>query len=146
MHWLRAIAVWLLIAAAETLHGIARTLWLVPIVGDHAARQIGVVTGSLLIFAITWFAIHWLRLRGRRELIATGALWVVLMLAFEIVLGRAVFGFGWDRIGAEFDPSRGGLMLFGFAALLLMPLVAARLRGLLAAGSGGASRPPGGGD
>ena len=104
------------------------------------------VTGSLLIFAITWLTIRWLRLRGRRELIATGALWVVLMLAFEIVLGRAVFGFAWDRIGAEFDPSRGGLMLFGFAALLLMPLVAARLRGLLAAGSGGASRPPGGGD
>ena len=30
MRWLRAFAVWLLIAAAETLHGIARTLWLVP--------------------------------------------------------------------------------------------------------------------
>jgi len=141
MRWLRAFAVWLLIAAAETLHGIARTLWLVPIVGDHAARQIGVVTGSLLIFAITWLAIGWLGLRSRRELIATGALWVGLMLAFEIVLGRAVFGFGWDRIGAEFDPSRGGLMLLGLAALWLMPLFTARLRGLESAVTARGRRP-----
>jgi hypothetical protein len=130
MRWLRVLVVWLLIAAAETLHGIARTLWLVPLVGDHAARQIGVVTGSLLIFAITWLAVRWLGLFGRRELVAAGALWVVLMLAFEIVLGRAVFGFGWDRIAAEFDPSRGGLMLLGLAALWLMPLFTARLRGV----------------
>jgi hypothetical protein len=130
MRWLRVLVVWLLIAAAETLHGIVRTLWLVPVVGDHAARQIGVVTGSLLIFAITWLAVRWLGLRGRRELVAAGALWVVLMLAFEIVLGRAVFGFGWERIAAEFDPSRGGLMLLGLAALWLMPLFTARLRGL----------------
>ena len=58
MRWLRALAVWLAIVVAETLHGIARTLWLTPIVGDHAARQIGVGTGSVLIFtrtkAATW--------------------------------------------------------------------------------------------
>jgi hypothetical protein len=141
MRWLRVLVVWLLIAATETLHGIARTLWLVPLVGDHAARQIGVVSGSLLIFAITGLAIGWLDLRNRRELVATGALWVVLMLAFEIVLGRAVFGFGWDRIGAEFDPSRGGLMLLGLAALWLMPLFTARLRGLESAVTDRGRRP-----
>ena len=130
MRWLRTLAVWLVIVVAETLHGIARTLWLTPVVGDHAARQIGVGTGSLLIFAITWLAIGWIGLAGRREFLAAGALWVVLMLAFEIVLGRTLMGFGWDRIAAEFDPSRGGLLLFGHAALLLMPLLTARLRGL----------------
>ena len=131
MAWLRVLAVWLAIVAAETLHGIARTLWLVPQVGDHAARQIGVLTGSLLIFLVTWLAIGWIGMRRTRTLLAAGALWVVLMLAFEILLGRAVFGFGWERIAAEFDVSRGGLMGFGLAALLLMPLVTARMRGLV---------------
>jgi hypothetical protein len=135
MRWLRALAVWLAIVVAETLHGIARTLWLTPVVGDHAARQIGVFSGSVLIFVITWFAIGWIGLRSRRELLAAGAAWVVLLLAFEIVLGRTVMGFGWDRIAAEFDPSRGGLLLLGHVALLLMPLIAARLRGLDAAAS-----------
>jgi hypothetical protein len=104
-------------------------LWLAPQVGDHAARQIGVLTGSLLIFAVTWLAIGWIGMRRTRTLLAAGALWVVLMLAFEIALGRAVFGFGWERIAAEFDVSRGGLMGFGLAALLLMPFVTARMRG-----------------
>ncbi len=131
MAWLRALAVWLSIVAAETLHGIARTLWLVPQVGDHAARQIGVLTGSLLIFLVTWLAIGWIGMRRTRTLLAAGALWAVLMLAFEIALGRTVFGFGWDRIAAEFDVTRGGLMAFGLAALLLMPLVTARMRGLV---------------
>lgn len=140
MRWLRALAVWLAIAVAETLHGVARTLWLTPVVGDHAARQIGVGTGSVLIFVITWLAIGWMALRNRRELLAAGALWVVLMLGFEMVIGRTVFGFGWDRIAAEFDPSRGGLLLFGHLALLLMPLFAARLRGLDVAAAGGPER------
>jgi hypothetical protein len=130
MPWGRVLAVWLLITGAETLHGIARTLWLVPRVGDLSSRQIGVFSGSLIIFAITWLTIGWLGIRRTRALLLAGAVWVVLMLAFEFVLGRAVFGFGWDRIVAEFDLSRGGLMGFGLAALLLMPLFAARLRGL----------------
>lgn len=130
MPWLRVLAVWLLIVSAETLHGIARTLWLVPRLGDLPSRQIGVFSGSLIIFAITWLTIGWLGLRHTRPLLFTGAVWVVLMLAFEVALGRALFGFGWDRIVAEFDLSRGGLMGFGLAALLLMPLVAARMRGL----------------
>jgi hypothetical protein len=142
MRWLRALAVWLAIVVAETLHGIARTLWLTPVVGDHAARQIGVATGSVLIFAITWLAIGWIGLAGRREFLATGALWVVLMLAFEIVLGRTVMGFGWDRIAAEFDPAHGGLLLFGHAALLLMPLFTARLRGLDLTAPGDADPKP----
>lgn len=137
MRWLRALAVWLAIVVAETLHGVARTLWLAPIVGDHAARQIGVATGSALILVITWLAIGWIGLTSRRELLAAGALWVVLMFGFEAFLGRTVFGFGWDRIAAEFDPSRGGLLLLGHAALLLMPLVTARLRGLAVAATGG---------
>jgi hypothetical protein len=49
---LRALVVWLLIVAAEVVHGIARALWLEPRVGDFRARQIGVFTGSAMILAI----------------------------------------------------------------------------------------------
>ena len=37
---LRAFAVWLLIIAAETLHGILRAALLVPLVGDLPARHV----------------------------------------------------------------------------------------------------------
>jgi hypothetical protein len=40
------------LTAAEILHRIARTVLLVPYVGDLQSRQIGVFTGSLIILAI----------------------------------------------------------------------------------------------
>ena len=40
MLWIRALVVWLLIIAAETVHGILRNLFLVPVVGDfHSLDQ-----------------------------------------------------------------------------------------------------------
>lgn len=38
----RAFLAWLVIIAAETVHGVLRGLLLVPLVGDLPARQIGV--------------------------------------------------------------------------------------------------------
>jgi hypothetical protein len=59
-----------------------------------------------------------------------GLVLVVLMLAFECGLGRAL-GYSWDRILADYDPSRGGLMLLGMIGLLYAPRFAATLRGTL---------------
>ena len=88
--WARALVVVFGIACAETLHGIARTLWVTPRLGDLRARQVGVLTGSLLILAIATLAIRWLGPRTGRQKLAIGALWLVCMLAFEIGLGRAL--------------------------------------------------------
>jgi hypothetical protein len=44
MLWMRAFVVWLAIAAAETIHGVLRTMYVAPIVGDFTARQIAVFT------------------------------------------------------------------------------------------------------
>jgi hypothetical protein len=45
---LRGVAVWLCIILVEMLHGIARTMFLAPAIGDFRARQVAVFTGSLL--------------------------------------------------------------------------------------------------
>ena len=42
----RTIAIWLVLIAAEILHGIARGILLVPHVGEFRSSQIGVFTGS----------------------------------------------------------------------------------------------------
>ncbi len=49
MFLLRALAVWLVIMCVEFIHGVLRTLYLAPLVGDFQARQISVLLGSLLI-------------------------------------------------------------------------------------------------
>ena len=126
--WLRrGLAVWLLIAAAETVHGTLRTLFLAPRVGDLASRQIGVFTGSLMILLIAVLTIGWIGARRPRSLAALGGLWLVLMLAFEVTLGRA-FGLSWARIAADYRPSEGGFMLVGMAVLALAPTLAFRFQ------------------
>lgn len=128
--WLRrGAAVWLLIAAAETVHGTLRAILLAPRVGDLASRQIGLVTGSLMILLIAWLAIGWIGARRPRSLALVGGLWLVLMFTFEVALGRA-FGFSWARIAADYRPSEGGFMLVGMAVLALAPTIAYRFRSL----------------
>lgn len=127
MNWRRALAVWGLIVLAETLHGIIRQLFITPVMGDLPARQLGVAVGSLLILAIACTCIRWLGARTLETQLQTGALWVVLIVVFEITLG-ILLGYTPARLLADYDPRQGGYMLAGLAILLLSPAIAARLR------------------
>ena len=55
MFLIRAFAVWLVLIAAEVVHGALRALLLVPAIGDFRARQAGVFTGSLLVLGLITF-------------------------------------------------------------------------------------------
>jgi hypothetical protein len=120
----RAIAVWLLMMLIESVHGVLRTTLLVPRVGDLAARQIGVFTGSLLILAVTYLSLGWLRLDRRPHRIAVGFLWALLTIVFELVFGRFVFGYSWSRLAADYDLAHGGLMGLGLLLLVFAPSIA----------------------
>jgi hypothetical protein len=112
---------------AESVHGALRTLLLAPRIGEVPARRIGVLTGTVLIFLLCLLTSRWLAARSLRALFGVGALWVGLTVLFEIVLGRWLFGFDWQRILADYDLARGGLMGLGLVALLFMPMLAATL-------------------
>lgn len=123
MFLLRAFAVWLIIIAVETGHGVLRALLLVPIVGDFSARQLSVFTGSLLIFIVTLLLIKWIDAKSTLQLIIVGALWVILTILFEVMLGRLVLDLSWDRITEDYDITRGGLLGFGLMFMLVSPLL-----------------------
>lgn len=125
MIWARAFVVWLTVMTAEVVHGVLRTLFLVPLVGDFRARQLGVLTGSVLILAIAFLCAGWIRARPGERL-AVGAIWVCLTLAFEVVLGRLLLGYPWERLWSDYDVLRGGLMPFGLLVMGLAPAVAGR--------------------
>jgi hypothetical protein len=118
--------VWLLVMLAETLQGTLRQLWLVPVLGDMASRQLGVVTGSLIVLVAAWLSVPWREDRRRGQQLLTGLLWVVLTLLFEITLGLAL-GYPPSRIAADYSPQHGGWLGFGLAFMGLSPLLAASL-------------------
>lgn len=129
MFLIRAFAVWLIVIAAESVHGILRGILLLPLVGDLPARQIGVLIGSLLIFGMACLFIRWIATRTTLQLLGVGLLWVVLTVLFEIGLGRLVLGLPWERITEDYDVTRGGFMGVGLLLMAAAPLLAARLRG-----------------
>jgi hypothetical protein len=124
---LRALVAWVLIMAAETVHGVLRQLWLVPVVGDLRARQIGVAIGSAIILAIAVALTRRLGARTLRAQLVVGLLWVTLTIAFEAGLG-ALLGLTRERMLADYNLAEGGFMAFGLLIMLFAPALAARLR------------------
>jgi hypothetical protein len=124
--WRRATLVWMLIMLAETVHGVVREIFIAPVLGDLRARQLGVLVGAALIFLIAWATARWVSAAAGVPRLIVGIYWVLLTLAFEIALGRAI-GLGWSRILEDYDLTRGGFMSLGLVFMACAPALAARL-------------------
>jgi len=127
---LRSLVVWLFIVLTEILHGVARTLFIAPYIGDFHSRQIGVFTGSVLILTIAILFIKWIAAKSIFQLLGIGFFWLVLMLSFEITFGLLV-GSSWERIISDYNLIKGGLLPIGMLILMLSPLIAAKVRRLI---------------
>ena len=124
----RGLAVWCVIILAESVHGLARELWLKPLVGDFRARQLAVFTGMVLILLLAWLFTHWVCAQSRRQLLKVGGLWVALTLAFEFGLGRFGLGYSWERMLEDYNLFKGGWLGLGLLFMFFAPLLAARFR------------------
>ena len=89
--WKRALVVWLVLIGVEFAHGILRTVFLVPVVGDLRARQIGVFR----ILIVTCVFVRWVNAPNTKSLLQVGAVWVVMTIAFEFTFGRYIFNRSW---------------------------------------------------
>jgi hypothetical protein len=131
MSWRRALLAWLAIAVAESVHGILRRIFVLPVIGELRAHQVGIFVGCIIIFAIAWVSIRWVGARSTSELLKVGAVWMVLMAAFEVSLGYA-FGYPLSQILQDYNVAEGRLMIFGMAFMLIAPTLAAKARGISA--------------
>jgi hypothetical protein len=128
---LKGIIVWLVFIAAESLNGTVRILWLVPSFGDIWAHQISFITGSFLVLTIATLFVRWLQASRVSQLLGVGVLWLLLTVAFEIVLGRFILAYSWEQIAADYNLLQGGLMPIGLVLLTLSPLIAGKIQGVL---------------
>ena len=127
MNWSRAIAVWMLIVVAESIHGTIRQLFIAPVIGDMSARQLGVFIGSAIILLISWLTARWMGAKSLKDQLRVGALWVVLIVIFEVSLGNAL-GYSQERMLSDYNLAQGGLMGFGLVFMLFAPSLGAKLR------------------
>ena len=128
MNWHRALATWVLIVIAESIQGTIRQLFIAPALGDLPARQVGVLIGSAIIFAIAIALIRWIGSRSFGEQFRVGLLWVVLIVIFEFSLGAAL-GYSRERMLSDYNMAEGGYMALGLLFMLFAPALAAKARG-----------------
>jgi hypothetical protein len=129
MSWRRAFLAWLFIAVAESVHGILRRIFVLPLLGDLRAHQVGILAGCIIIFVIALATIRWMGAKTLSEQLRVGLLWMVLMSAFDVSLGYA-FGTSLDRILLDYNIAKGRFMIFGMIFMFLAPALAARVRGI----------------
>jgi hypothetical protein len=125
---LQTLALCIALASAETLHGIARTVWIVPRIGKARAIALSAFTGSLLALLICWWMVPGIGLASTAQHAALGVFLAVFMAGFDIAIGRFVMRRRWVKIRPDFDPRTGNFLLFGLMALALMPMAVSWLR------------------
>ncbi len=127
---LKSVVAWLFFILAESLNGTVRVLWLEPAVGEAQALPISFAMGTILVMALATLSTPWL-LASRSQQLGVGALWSGLTFAFELGLGRLIFGYSWPQILADYQLSQGGLMPIGLLLIMISPCIGQPLWGWL---------------
>jgi hypothetical protein len=120
------VAFWFLLAAIASAAGVVRELWLVPRVGELAAHQAGtILVTAAFLAAIAAFVRHF-RLTPD-EALTLGVAWLTGAVLFEFGFGHYVDALSWGRLLADYDLTRGRLLLLLWVAVGFGPFVLARL-------------------
>jgi hypothetical protein len=123
---LRILSLCVALAGVETLHGIARTVLVVPRIGKARALKLSIVTGSALAWGVCRLLVPDMGLHTAPDLLALGLLLAAFMAAFDIAMGRLVLRRPWHKIWPDFNPATGNCLLFGLGFLVLAPWLATR--------------------
>lgn len=118
---LRIVALCVLLAGAETLHGIFRTVVVTPRLGKERAIKLSALTGTLLAFAICWVWVPGIDLQSGATHLALGVGVAAFMAGFDIAIGRWLMRKSWAKIWPDFNPATGNYLIFGLLALCFIP-------------------------
>lgn len=120
---LRIVALCVVLACAETLHGIVRTVVLNPRIGKERAIKLSALTGTLLAFCICWLLVPGINLQSAAAHLALGVGVAAFMAGFDIAIGRLLMRKSWAKIWPDFNPATGNYLIFGLLALCFIPWV-----------------------
>ncbi len=127
MLW-RSLIAWLGLVVVANLNGAFRIGVLNPWLGERAGHQASTVLLSALVLAGSWFVVPWIRPASGRDAWTVGAMWLVLVLAFEFLVGHFVFRNPWAKLLADYDLSRGRIWPLVLVVTLVAPAIVWRLR------------------
>ncbi len=119
---IRIAALCIVLAGAETLHGIARTTLVIPRIGKERAIKLSALSGTLLALAICWLLVPGINLQSASAHLLLGVVLAGFMASFDIAIGRWLMRKPWAKIWPDFNPRTGNYLLYGLLALCFIPL------------------------
>ena len=126
---IRIVALCIALASTETLHGIARTIFLAPRLGKALAIKVSIVSGSLLALGVCYLLVPGIGLKEAKSLWGLGLLIALFMAGFDIAMGRLLLRRSWRKAFDDFDPRTGNYLLFGLLLLVSYPTLVMYLKG-----------------
>lgn len=126
--FVRILALCIVLAGVETLHGIFRATVLVPRIGKSRALKLGIVTGSALAFSVCYLLVPGIGVVKSAGLLAIGLVLALFMAGFDIALAKMLLRRPWAKVFQDFDPRTGNYLSFGLLLLVFFPYVVMQLR------------------
>lgn len=131
---IKHLLVWFGIALLAIVNGAARDLLYKPALGDLTAHQLSTVTLMALIAVAAWLAGARWPLGSLRAASTVGLCWMLMTIAFEFILGGVILGRPWASLLQDYDVCAGRIWVLIPMWLLVVPMLAIRLRARMAHG------------
>ena len=123
----KSILIWVLFIPLAILNGALRESFLIPRIGESGAELVSALILCSLIFIITLILIPRIGKVEEKTYWKIGALWVVLTVVFETVLGLAM-GYSFSEVLSAYNIMAGNLWLLVVLFIGIAPWTAAKLR------------------
>jgi hypothetical protein len=127
-YWPAAFGTWFMLLAAAFAAATIREVFVVPRIGEHAARAIASIALALIVFCITLAVFRRLRLRCVSDGLAVGVLWTLLTAAFEFSMGL-YRELSLAEMLADYNVFQGRLWPLVLISTLVSPIIAFKIRG-----------------
>lgn len=94
----------------------------------RTAKVVSLLLACAIISLLSWFLVPWVAPQTLGESFMVGAVWVAILVGYDIAIGRFLFRASWAKVAAEFDLRAGNYLLLGTAYLLVAPVLVGLMR------------------
>jgi len=119
-----ALATWASLAVAAAFIGAMGGAYLSERIGSYATHVVDVLLMIAATYGLTYLFVDGYEIVDVQLLLGIGISWSILAIGLELLVGRAVFGEPWARLGRAYNIKKGQLYSMVILALLISPYVA----------------------
>lgn len=101
------VGMWIVFVVLAILNGSLRVYVIIPITGNYIGHVISSIILSTIIFVGTYLFIKKKNLAASNYLVAIGALWLFMTIAFEFLFGHFVMNHPWEKLLADYNIFKG---------------------------------------